>query len=156
MLNMKNHCVYKDKEVNHYGQVTVVKGTCDVKDNVLREIKRLVYKVNDASEITPHVETIGKTKCDADDTFDTKKGLIVASRKAELKATIKICKEVTKLRQEVEELYRFLLDIEDKIDYKAGRLSLDLVEMRCDTPIKKILEEARAIRNLGKCKREVE
>ena len=95
----KNCGVYKDKEVKRFNQVTVVKGETHLKGNMFDELTKAYLELEEASYFPYARETTGRSKCDPEDTYDAKTGLIVASRKAELKGNKYLLKDITTLRR---------------------------------------------------------
>jgi len=125
----RNHLVYKDTDVKRFNHVTVVKGVSYLKTHTLQEVVNKKEKLNDLLEpLYEWEETTGRSKCAPEDTYNEKHGLVVASRKAELKANRHYLTKVTEARRAAEDLLKLLKDIEDKVDFKAGMISLNLVQ----------------------------
>ena len=123
----RNHFVYKDKEVKRFNHVTVVKGEAKIKESTVSELTELENKIQLIScELWARPEVTGRAKCSPEDTFNEKTGLIVASRKAELKAAKLYLKTVDELIVLTERYLELLRSMEDNIDYKTGKLTLDL------------------------------
>lgn len=123
----KNHLVYKDTEVKRFNHVTVVKGRANIKASTLRELSELENKIQDIRCVLwSEPEVTGRAKCSPEDTFNEKTGLVVASRKAELKSAKYYLKAVDELIVLTERYLELLRSIEDNIDYKVGKLTLDL------------------------------
>ena len=123
----RNHFVYKDKEVKRFNHVTVVKGGAKIKESTLNELTELENKIQDISyALWADTETTGRAKCSPEDEFNEKIGLVVASRKAELKAAKQYLKAVDELIVLTERYLELLRSMEDNIDYKVGKLTLDL------------------------------
>ena len=125
---MRNHFVYKDKKVKKFNHVTVVEGDAEIKESTVQELDDLDMKIASSLWMLSNPEAvIARSKCSPEDTYDEKKGLIVASRKAELKSVKRYLNRVTELKKYVQQLLTLTQDIEDQLDFKMVRLSLDLV-----------------------------
>ena len=125
---MRNHFVYKDKEVKRFNHVTVVEGSSHMKESTIHYLNTLSADISDLLwSLDDYEETTGRSKCAPEDTYDEKKGLIVASRKAELKAVKRYLSKVDELKKNLEKITDLVNDIEDQLDFKMVRLSLELV-----------------------------
>lgn len=127
---MKSYLVYKDKDVKRFKHVTVVEGKGNLKESTYDQLAHLNSKLDYAAcELYGEIKAKGRSKCSPSDTYDEKLGLIVASRKAELKVAKAKLVAITKVRKAAEEYLELLKNIEDKLDYKVGKLNLDLVRI---------------------------
>ena len=125
---MRNHFVYKDKEVKRFNHVTVVEGESVIKSSTTNELDYYLTKMEDLVwELRYNEQFTGRSKCAPEDKYDEKKGLIVASRKAELKAVKHQLTKVDELKRTLEKMTDLVHDMEDQLDFKMGRLSLELV-----------------------------
>jgi hypothetical protein len=126
---MKNYFVYKDEEVKRFNHVTVVKGSFKLKNSAETLLDEKFINLNALHNcvVYSNKEKEGRSKCDPKDTYNAKTGLIIASRKAELKANKETLSWVTEARKAAEEYLELLKDIEDKLDYKVGKTELDLI-----------------------------
>lgn len=79
----------KKKNIIINGTTTVVYGEANPEEHVTQQIADKLWK---AFEVLPNdkIVTRGVAKLHPDDTYDEKTGVIIASRKAELKARIKM------------------------------------------------------------------
>ena len=125
----KNRYAYKDKDVKTFNKkVTVVKGEMKIKDSAMDDLNRFDSMICISYyALLETVEATGKSKCSPEDTYDEKTGLIVASRKAELKATKVKLKQVDRAIKIAEQYLEYLRELEDKLDYKVVKLSVDLI-----------------------------
>lgn len=125
---MRNHFVYKDKDVKRFNHVTVVEGSSHMKESTIHYLDVLAMDISGTLwHLGSCKETTGRSKCAPEDKYDEKKGLIVASRKAELKAVKRYLSQVDKLKKNLEKMTDLVHDIEDQLDFKMVRLSLELV-----------------------------
>ncbi len=125
---MRNHFVYKDKEVKRFNHVTVVEGSSGIKLSTVHYLDALSMDISDTLwHLSGSKETTGRSKCAPEDNYDEKKGLIVASRKAELKAVKHYLKKVDELKRTLEKMTDLVNDMEDQLDFKMVNLSLELV-----------------------------
>lgn len=127
MTEIKKHSKYTDKRVSKYDHVTVVHGEARLNKEDYRAIIRKIDRLTDAYlELKPEATATGRAICSPEDEYNEETGLFIASRRAEIKSTMSLLKQITKLRKEAEEYLNLLLDIEDGLDYTVGSKVLEL------------------------------
>ena len=153
----KSYYAYRDENVKRVGTVTVVDGALTLTDKGFNELQdkfdELACKMEQVTRPQPVNQyiVIGKkgvkveeqqigectgaifkaraySKCDSTDTYNAKTGLVIASRKVEEKLNRRALKDITALRQSLEELLTLVKSMEDSVDYKVGKLTLDLAK----------------------------
>lgn len=129
-MRKKNYYHYKDAGVLYDEHKTTVVGQCVSNKNVLDDLTILQNQViNTYYLLNDKYIAMASSQCLEEDTYSKKKGMIIASRKAEIKAFKKALKDVTLLRRALEQELELVKDMEDKLDLKVIKLALDLVRI---------------------------
>ena len=130
-MRKRNYYSYKDLNVETLNNLqTRVDGILTIDKYERNRLSVLQHNLEEVYYKLPsaYLESAKSTCCE-EDTYNAKKGLVVASRKAELKTMNRALKDVANLRRALEKELELVKDIEDKLDFKALRLSLELVKI---------------------------
>ena len=153
----KSYYAYHDEKVTRVGTVTMVDGSLKLTDKAFNELQDKFYdlcdkmeqvtnpmpimnytiagaEIIDETQIDEVTDTVyyatSYSKCDPTDDYNSKTGLIVASRKTEEKLTRRALKDVTELKDSLRNLLTLVETIEDKLAFANGKLVLDLVRFK--------------------------
>lgn len=124
---------YIDESTEESGEnITAVTGDLSIKPTAAGALINQMCRINDStiSLINNNYTATGCSKCLEEDTFDQKFGLVLAGRKAEAKCYKKALDQVCELKVQLQEMLNTVLDMEDKLDYKAGKCALDTVALK--------------------------
>ena len=131
-MRKRNYYRYRDTciKIDKYTKTTKVAGSLTLDENEWNKLDRLQRDIDDAIEdVETFIHEVGKSTCCKEDTYNQKKGIIVASRKCELKTMKKALRQVTNLRRALEKELELVKDMEDKLDLKFLTLSLQLIKI---------------------------
>ena len=159
----KSCYTYRDTNVKRTGTVTVVDGVLSLTEKQFKKLdeqfKEVATTYQTAIDPQP-VQTItygaygqmtteitgwtteksysatSYSKCNPEDNYNAKTGLIVASRKTESKLLYKAAADLTNLRKSLETLLETVKDMEDKTLFKLGKNTLSLAKIQNETEVK--------------------
>ena len=163
----KSHYTYQSVDVNVVGPVTTVDGVVSLTgrtynelvdmmqdaeaafNNVVKEVPILQFTADDPSSFEPvgyrsRADYCGQgySKCSDEDEYDGKKGYVIASRRAELKATKLALKDVTEFERKLASLHNLVKEMEDSLDQKVVKFSVDLECIKSDKEQSNVTAEA--------------
>ena len=134
---MKNKRIirYSNTKEIYNGNVTIIEGNAQIFVNEGSELDRCVSKTIDDLfnlrsdfNIDTCVQAKGIAKLYAGDNYDQKTGKIIASNKAEIKATTKVLKNVENLIEELDTLKAKLVKEADATKTRIEELKSNLKE----------------------------
>lgn len=130
MSRKRNYYRYRDFAVTHFPdeKKTIVDGNANFDFFEHAKLMNL-HRESDSSfkEFNGIINSVGVAKCCDEDIYDEHMGMVVASRKCELKAMKSALKDFTRYRKALEKELELVKDIEDKLDLKVLKLSLELI-----------------------------